>query len=160
MRLRKLYNMLFHVSELINGMYGIHIVSDLVYNFINVVASVYGFIGVMAGSKNLKPTMSIFEHVVVHMCWIVVSLVRVTVISVSCHKASAQVAVCCREVQQLLLTDALRQDTRRQLKLLLQQVSSTRALFTACDVIAIDLSVLFIFVSSAATYIVMLVQMQ
>jgi hypothetical protein len=94
------------------------------------------------------------------MCWIVVSLIRVTVISVSCHKASAQVAVCCKEVQQLLLIDTLRQDTRRQLKLLLQQVSSTRALFTVCDVIAIDLSVVFTFVSSAAICIVMLVQLE
>jgi hypothetical protein len=159
-RLRKLYNMLFHVSGIISGIYGIHIISDLIYNFINVVASVDGFIGVMTGSKNLKPIVSIFHHIVVGMCWVVVSVARVTVISVSCHKASAQVAACCQAVQQLLLTDTLRQDTRRQLKLLLQQVSSTRALFTACDVIAIDLSVLFAFVSSTATYVVMLVQMQ
>ena len=160
LRIRKLYNMLFHVSKLINGMYGIHIVTDLIYSFINVVVSVYGIIGATTGSVWLKPTMSFFEHVVYSMSWMAVALVKVIVISVSCHKASAQVAVCYQEVQQLLITDAMRQDTRRQLKLLLQQVSSTRALFTACDVFTIDLSVLFTFVSSAATYIVVLVQLK
>jgi hypothetical protein len=112
-RVRKLYNMLFHVSKLINWMYGVHIVTDLIYNFINVVVSVYGIILVATGSMRLKPTMSFFEHIVLYMCWIVVALVKVIVISVSCHKASAQVAVCCQEVQQLLITDALRQETRR-----------------------------------------------
>jgi hypothetical protein len=159
-RVRKLYNMLFQVSKLINGMYGIHITSDLIYSFINVVVSVYGVIGATEGSIRLKPTMSVFEHIVLYMCWILVSLVKVIVISVSCHKASAQVAVCYQEVQKLLITDALRKDTRGQLKLLLQQVSNTTAVFTACDVFAIDLSVLFTFVSSAVTYIVVLVQLK
>ena len=94
------------------------------------------------------------------MWWFLDALVKVTVISVSCHKAFAQVAECHQEIQQLLITDALRQDTRRQLKLLLQQVSSTRALFTACDVFTIDLSLLFTFVSSAATYVIVLVQLK
>jgi hypothetical protein len=108
----------------------------------------------------LNPTMSFFEHFVLNLWWFLVAVVKVTVISVSCHKAYAQVAECHREIQQLLITDALRQDTRRQLKLLLQQVSSTRALFTACDVFTVDLSVLFTFVSSAATYVIVLVQLK
>jgi ABC-type multidrug transport system fused ATPase/permease subunit len=160
LRVRKLYNMLFHVSKLINGMYGIHIISDLIYNFITVVVSVYGVFLVTTGSMKLKPTMSFFLFIVLYMGWIVIALVKVIVISVSCHKASAEVSACYQEVQQLLITDALRQDTRRQLKLLLQQMSSTTALFTACDVFAIDLSVLFTFVSSAATYVVVLVQLK
>jgi len=160
LRIRKLYNMLFHVSKLINGMYGIHIISDLICNFIIVVVSVYGFIVVTTDSTKLKLTVSIFEHVLLLMCWTVIAVVKVILISVSCHKASAQVSACYQEVQQLLITDSLRQDTRRQLKLLLQQVSGTRALFTACDVFSIDLSVLFTFVSSAATYIVVLVQLK
>jgi len=39
-------------------------------------------------------------------------------------------------------------------------VSSTRALFTACDVFSVDLSLLFTFVSSAATYVIVLVQLK
>jgi len=159
-RVRKLYNMLFQVSKLINGMYGVHIVSDLIHDFINVIVSVYGVIGITTGSMSMNPTMSIFEHFFNYMWWFLVALVKVTVISVSCHRASAQVAECYQEIQQLLITDALRQDTRRQLKLLLQQVSSTRALFTACDVFTVDLSVLFTFVSSAATYVIVLVQLK
>jgi hypothetical protein len=159
-RVRKLYNMLFQLSKLINGMYGIHIISDLTYIFINFVVSIYGIIGVTTGSIGLSPTISFFEHFVTYARWFLVALVKVTVISVSCHKASAQVAECYQEIQQLLITHALRQDTRRQLKLLLQQVSSTRALFTACDVFTVDLSVLFTFVTSAATYVIVLVQLK
>ena len=159
-RVRKLYNMLFRMSKLISGMYGIHIISDLMYCFINFVVCIYGMIGVTTGSMGLIPTMSFIQHIVLYMYSIVVSLLRVTVISVSCHKASAQVAEFYQEIQQLLITHALRQDTRRHLKLLLQQVSSTRALFTACDVFTVDLSVLFTFVTSAATYVIVLVQLK
>jgi hypothetical protein len=159
-RIRKLYNMIFHVSKLINGMYGIHIVSDLIYSFINVVISVYGVIGVTTGSIKVKPTLSVLQYIVAYNCWIVVSLVKVIVIAVSCHKASAQVEVCCQEVQQMLITGALRQDTRRQLKLLLQQVSNTRIVFTACDFFTINMSVIFTFVTSAATYVVVLAQLK
>ena len=159
-RVRKLYNMLFQLSKLINGMYGIHIISDLIYCFINFVISIYAIIGVTTGSMGLPPTMSFFQHIVFYMYCIVTSLVRVTVISVSCNKASAQIAECYQEIQQLLITDALRPDTRTQLKLLLQQVSSTRALFTACDVFTVDLSVLFTFVTSAATYVIVMVQLK
>lgn len=160
LRVRKLYIMLFQVSKLINEIYGIHIISDLISNFINVVVNVYGVIDITMVSIRLKATMPFVQLIVLCMCWLVVALVKVIVISVSCHKASAQVAVCYQEVQQMLVADTLSQDTRRQLKLLLQQVSGTRALFTACDVFAIDLSVLFTFVSSATTYIVVLVQLK
>jgi hypothetical protein len=108
----------------------------------------------------LNPKMSFFEQLFYHMLWNLVALVKVTVISVSCHKASAQVAAGYQEVQQMLITDAVRQDTRRQLKILLQQLSGTKALFIACDVFTLDLSVLFTFVSSAATYVVVLVQLK
>ena len=120
----------------------------------------YGVIGITKGSINLIRTMSVFENLFIFMCWFLVALVQVTVISVSCNKACAQVAECHQEIQQLLITEALRPDTRRQLKLLLQQVSSTRALFTACDVFTVDLSLLFTFVSSAATYVIVLVQLK
>ena len=159
-RIRKLYNMLFHVSKIINGIYGMNIILDLIYNFINAVISVYGVIGLKMGSVNMEPTLSFSQSVVSFTCWFIVALVNVIVISVSCHKASAQVAVCYQEVQQLLTADALRQDSRRQLKLLLQQVSSNRVVFTACDVVGIDLSVLFTFVSTVATYTVVLVQLK
>jgi hypothetical protein len=159
-RVRKLYNMLFRVSKIINGIYGMNIVLDLIYNFINVVLSVDGVIGLKTGSLKMKPSLSYFQIFVAFICWFVVALVKVIVVCVSCNKASAQVAVCYEEVQQLLIVDALRPDTRRQLKLLLQQVSGTRAVFTACDVVGIDLSVLFTFVSTVATYTVVLVQLK
>jgi uncharacterized membrane protein len=159
-RVRKLYDMIYRVSKLVNGMYGIHIVLDLIYNFINVVVSVYGIIGATTGSIKLNPKLPVFQYIVLHICWIVVCLVKVVVMSVSCHKASAQVEVCCQEVQKLLISDALRQDTRRQLKLLLQQVSNNRVVFTACEFFTINMSFLFTFVSSATTYIVVLVQVK
>jgi hypothetical protein len=152
--------MLFKMSKLINGMYGVHILSDLIYDFISVVLGVYRVIGITMDSMRLDPTMSFFEHILNNMWWFLDALVKVIAISVSCHKASAQVAECHQEIQQLLITDALRQDTRRQLKLLMQQVSSTSALFTACDVFTVDLSLLFTFVSSAATYVIVMVQLK
>ncbi|GFG31885.1 hypothetical protein Cfor_10240 [Coptotermes formosanus] len=159
-RVRKLYDMIYRVSKLVNGMYGIHIVLDLIYNFINVVVSVYGIIGATTGSIKINPKLPVFQYIVVYICWIVVCLAKVVAMSVSCHKASAQVEVCCQEVQKLLISDALRQDTRRQLKLLLQQVSNNRVVFTACEFFTINMSFLFTFVSSATTYIVVLVQVK
>ena len=57
MKLRKLFNMLFQLSNLIIGMYGVHILSDLIYHFISVVLGVYIVIGITMGSMRLDPTM-------------------------------------------------------------------------------------------------------
>ena len=61
------------------------------------------------------------------------SLLTVILISVSCHRASVQVEVRRQEAQTVLVANPLRQDTRQQQKLLLQQVSACRVVFTACD---------------------------
>jgi hypothetical protein len=160
LKLRRLYNLMFHASRLINEMYGMHILLELTYNFINVVVSVYGIFGIMMGSLKLNPTLSALHYVVVYVCWILVSLLNVFMISASCHKASAEVERCSQEIQNLLIVDPLRQDLRHQLKYFAQQVSNTGIVFTAFDVFTINLSIIFTFLSSATTYIIVLVQLK
>jgi hypothetical protein len=160
MKLRTLYNKISQVSGLINGMYGIPVLVELTYNFLNIVLSIYGIVGVMTGSLELNPTLSSSYYIAIYVCWILVSVGSVLVISVFCHRSSVQVEKCYQQIQKLLLLDPLRQDTRRQLKLLSQQVSNAKIVFTACDVFAINLSILYNFVSSATTYVIVLVQLK
>jgi hypothetical protein len=159
-RLRKLYNMIFHASVLINGIYGIHILLELTYNFINVVVSFYGIVGIITDSLKLNSTLTSLHYIFVYICWILVSLVNVFAISVSCHKASAEVESCSQEIQKLLIMEPLRQDTRRQLKHLSLQMSDTRIVFTAFDLFTINFSIVFTFVSSATAYVIVLVQLK
>ncbi|PNF33540.1 hypothetical protein B7P43_G17405 [Cryptotermes secundus] len=157
-KLRTLYDKISEVAALINGMYGIHVLVELTYNFLNVVLSIYGVIGVLAGSLKLNPTVSSSCYIAIYVCWILVSVVSVLVISVSCHRSSAEAEKCHQKTQKLLLLEPLRQETRCQLKLLSQQLSNAKIVFTACGVFAINLSILYNFVSSAATYVIVLVQ--
>jgi hypothetical protein len=159
-KVRILYNKIFQVSGIINGMYGIPVLIELIYNFLNAVLSIYGVIGVMTGTLELNPTMSLSCYVAVYICWILVSVASVLVISVACHRSSVEVETCYQQIQKLLLSDPLRQDVRRQLKLLSHQVSNTKIVFTACDIFAINLSILYNFVSSATTYVIVLVQLK
>lgn len=159
-RLRELYNMIFHASSLINDIYGIHILFKLTYDFINVVLSFYGIIGIISGSLKFNSALPLLYYVVVYICWILVSLVNVFAISVSCHKATAEVESCSRVIQKLLIREPLRQDTRRQLKLLSHQMSNVRIVFTAFDLFTINMSILFTFISSATTYVIVLVQLK
>jgi hypothetical protein len=57
-KLRTLYTKIFQVSGLINGMYGLPVLVELTYNFLNVVLSIYGIVGVMTGSLELNPTIT------------------------------------------------------------------------------------------------------
>jgi hypothetical protein len=158
--LRTLYSKISQVSGLINGIYGLPVLAELTYNFLNVVLSIYGFIGVMTGSLELNASVSSSCYIAIYVCWTLVSVASVLVISVSCHRSSVEVERCYQQIQKLLIMDPLRQDTRRQLKLLSQQVSNAKIVFTACDVFAINLSILYNFVSSATTYVIVLVQLK
>lgn len=159
-RFRKLYNMIFHASVLINEMYGIHILLELTYNFINVVVGFYGIIGIVMDSLKLNATLTSLHYIVAYVCWIIVSLVNVYAISICCHKASAEVESCSQEIQKLLTMEPLRQDIRRQLKLLSHQMSDIRIVFTAFDLFTINLSIIFMFISSATAYVIVLVQLK
>jgi hypothetical protein len=151
LNLRRIYNHLYECAKIVNCMYGLPILVGMSRAATGLISALYSVGILFTETTETDIAMS-------RIIWTVILLGTMIFLTVICEMAASRAKGIGHKVQTLLLQNPLRSDVLEQLKLFCQQISNDRIEFTAAGFFVIDLSLLCTFLTSVATYIVVLIQ--
>ena len=154
LQLRKVYEYMYDVSKLILSIYGFLMLLEITSNLLFFVSNTFSALNILINYEEKAHV----EFTVVYFGWSFISLVKIMVIVVPCHKISRERESCVDRVQKLLLLRDLPEDAFTQLQLFADQLEYQKLKFSACGFFQLDLSLLNDIMTAAATYIIVLVQ--
>jgi hypothetical protein len=163
--LRQTHNDLFDITETTNGIYGYHITLELACDFVSFVYNLYHVLDDLqnvknTGESNPEGEGSTMMIVAPHLCWFIVTVVRILSITASCFAASEEARRTGTVVHKLLLRQTLLRDTSTELQLFSVQLLSNKVEFSAGGFFPVNLSLAYSMVGAATTYIIILFQLK
>ena len=132
----------------------------LMYCFITTLSQIYfTFLDNFTNFDKLEKEMPCVEYYIVnHVIWVIISVGKTVAISGSCHMVREESKVLVNNLQKLQLRHPIRSDVLLHLQQFSTQVSQNAINFTACGFFSVNLSLLYTFVASSVTYVIILIQ--
>jgi hypothetical protein len=158
--LRRVYNDVYECSRILNCMIGLPILLDIFRIFISLTSGLYSLMRLLNEPAAAVSTLPSPQYGISLSTWVLMFLGTITAVTAICGGAASTTKDIDHEIQTLLLESALKTEAVEQLKLFSQQVSHDAIVFTAAGFFPIDLSLLCAVLTSAVTYVVILIQFQ
>jgi len=160
LKLRINYNHIYEATLTANKVFGISIVFTLMHCFVSIVSHTYfTFLDNFTNFDELEKKKPCVEYYIAnHVIWVIISLGKTVAISGSCHLVRAESKILVNNLQKLQLRHPIRSDVLRQLQKFSTQVSQNAIHFTACGFFSVNLSLLYTFIASSVTYVIILIQ--
>ena len=151
LKIRRIYYQLYDCTTFINSMYGLPILIHVFRSATGLISQLYDFGIVFDGHSEIN-------FIVCLIIWTIVLLGSIISVTVICDMGVSKTKDITHKLQALLLKDTVRSDVVEQLKLFSHQMSNDRIAFTAAGLFDVDLSFLCTYLTSVATYVVVLIQ--
>jgi hypothetical protein len=160
LKLRVTYNLIYEATLLVNSAYGISIILTLMYCFVSTVSNTYfTFLDSFTNFAQLKKGMANVEYYIsTHILWVVISVGKTVAISGSCHLVTEESRKLANHLQKLQLYQPMRPDVLLQLQQFSTQLTENTIHFTASGFFSVNLSLLYAFIASSVTYVIILIQ--
>ena len=158
--LRRVHNILYDISCLVNSVYGLQLLLAMAYIFTSVVKY---FHMVMISNVRAQPdklSTSRVDGILPLMCLVSIHIANVLWITASCSSACCEAVRTTTVVNKLLLIQTLSSDVSAELERFSQQLLHSKLQFTAFGFFSLDFTFLYGFIGGATTYIVILLQFQ
>ncbi|PNF33539.1 hypothetical protein B7P43_G17406 [Cryptotermes secundus] len=160
LNLRSTYNLIYEATLLANSVYGISIIFALVYCFVSTVSNTYyTILDSFRNFDKLENKLSNIQYYVsTHILWVIISVGKTVAVSGSCHMVEEETKALANNLQKLQLHHLIRPDVLLQLQQFSTQVAENSIHFTAFGFFSVNLSLLYAFIASSATYVIILIQ--
>ncbi|KDR13678.1 hypothetical protein L798_12324 [Zootermopsis nevadensis] len=160
LNLRITYNHIYEATILANSVYGISIILTLMHCFVSTVSNTYfTFLDNFTNFDQLEKKLSnVGYYIATHILWIFISVGKTIAISGSCHMVKEESKILVNNLQKLQLLHPIRSDVLLQLQQFSTQVSENSIHFTAFGFFSVNLSLLYAFIASSVTYVIILIQ--
>jgi hypothetical protein len=160
LNLRITYNHIYEATLLANSVYGISIILTLMYCFVSTVSNTYfTFIDNFTNFDQLEKKVSNVEYyIATHILWVIISVGKTIAVSGSCHMVQEESKILVNYLQKLQLRHPIRSDILLHLQQFSTQVSENSIHFTAFGFFSVNLSLLYAFIASSVTYVIILIQ--
>jgi hypothetical protein len=158
LNLRRIYNHLFECTKIINSIFGFYILLDVCRTITSFTSTLYSVVRLFNEPVDAVTNLEFSDFLFDRIVWIIILLGTTTSQTVICGMTVSKSKDIAHKIQTLLLEDSQKADVVEQLKLFSLQMSTDRVVFTAAGFFVIDLSVLCALVTSAITYIIVLIQ--
>jgi hypothetical protein len=160
LNLRLTYNHIYEATLLANSVYGISIILTLMYCFVSTVSHTYfTFLDSFTNFDQLEKKMSNVDYYIsTHILWVIISVGKTVAISGSCHMVKEESKILANNLQKLQLWRPIGPDVLQQLQQFSAQVSENSINFTASGFFSVNLSLLYAFIASSVTYVIILIQ--
>ncbi|KAJ9584393.1 hypothetical protein L9F63_021262 [Diploptera punctata] len=153
-QLRIIYEYIYDSTNSILSIYGFIMLLDITCNVLYFISNTFSVLNILIQSGEEKP----LKFIAVYCGWSFISLTKIILTVVSCHKISKKRESCVDRVQKLLLLRDLTEDAFTQLQLFADQLEYKKMQFNACGFFQLDLSLLNDIMTAATTYIIVLIQ--
>lgn len=154
------YNHIYEATRTANKVFGISVMFTLMHCFVSTVSHTYfTFIDNFTNFDELEKEMPCVQYYIAnHVIWVVISLGKTVAISGSCHAVRKESKILVHNLQKQQLRQPIRSDVLIHLQQFSTQVSQNAIHFTACGFFSLNLSLLYAFIASSATYVIILIQ--
>jgi hypothetical protein len=160
LNLRITYNHIYEATLLANSVYGISIILTLMHCFVSTVSHTYfTFLDNFTNFDQLEKKLSNVEYyVTTHILWVIISVGKTSAISGSCHMVKEESKILVNNLQKLQLRHPIKSDILLHLQQFSTQVTANSIHFTAFGFFSVNLSLLYAFIASSVTYVIILIQ--
>jgi hypothetical protein len=160
LNLRITYNHIYEATLLANSVYGISIILTLMYCFVSTVSNAYfTFLDNFTNFDELVKKISNVQYYIAnHILWVIISVGTTIAISGSCHMVKEESKILVNNLQKIQLHHPARSDILLHLQQFSTQVSENNIHFTASGFFSVNLSLLYAFIASSVTYVIILIQ--
>ena len=160
LKLRITYNQIYEATLVANKVFGISIIFTLMYCFVSTVSHTYfTFVESFTNFDELEKKMPSLEYNIAnHVIWVIISVGKTVAVSGSCHMVREESKILVNNLQKLQLRHPIRSDVLIHLQQFSSQVSQNAIHFTAFGFFSVNLSLLYTFIASSATYVIILIQ--
>jgi hypothetical protein len=160
LNLRIIYDHIYEGTLIANSVYGISIVFTLMFCFVSTVSHTYfTFLDNFTNFDALEKKMpNVDYYVATHIIWIIISVGKTVAISGSCHMVKEESKILVNNLQKLQLRHPIGPEVLLHLQQFSTQVSQNTIHFTAFGFFSVNLSLLYAFIASSVTYVIILIQ--
>jgi hypothetical protein len=158
LKLRKIYNHIYECTKIINSIFGLYILLEILRNLTSLTSVLYSVVRLFNEPIEAVTNLQFSDFLFSRIVWIIIFLGTTTSLTVICGTTASKSTDIAHKIQTLLLEDSQRSDVVEQLNLFSQQMSTDRVVFTAAGFFDMDTSVLCAFLASVTTYIIVLIQ--
>jgi len=157
LELRICYNNLYHVSHLINSVYGFTLLMGFTAYTVCTIADVYSMCCILATPYREHEPISI-PKITIAILWTIASVLKTFCIVFASERAKSEHKKTVHKIQKLILYVGENGDVREQLESFSYQLANNRIEFTACGVFGVNFKLVRSLVCTVVTYVIVLVQ--
>jgi hypothetical protein len=158
LNLRRIYNHIYECTRILNFIFGLPILLDLFRTVTSLISGAYSIVRLFNEPVEAVTSLSFSDFIVSRVTWILIFLGTMISLTVICGRAASIAKDISHGVQTLLVQSHLESEAVEQLLLFSQQISTDGIVFTAAGFFVIDLSLLCTVLTSAVTYVIILIQ--
>jgi hypothetical protein len=158
LNLRRIYNHIYECTRILNFIFGLPILLDTFRLVTSLISGSYSVVRLFNEQIEAVTSLNFSDFLTSRMIWILIFLGTLISLTVICERAASRTKDIAHEVQIFLVQSPLKSEAMDQLILFSQQISNDRIVFTAAGFFVIDLSLLCTLLTSAITYIIILIQ--
>jgi hypothetical protein len=156
--LRRVYNQVHECTRILNFMFAFPLLLDIVRIVTALISDLYSLMRLFNEPVEAVTALSFSDFLISLTTWLLIFLATIIAVTVICGKTVSTAKDIAHEVQTFLLDSPVKSDEAEQLKLFSQQISSDVIVFTAAGFFSIDLPLLCTVLTSAITYVIILIQ--
>lgn len=156
--LRRIYNHIYECTRILNFIFGFPILLDIFRTVTSLISDFYSVVRLFNEPVEAVTSLNFSDFITSHITWILIFLGTIISLTVICGRATSITKDISHNVQAFLVQSHLDRETVEQLMLFSQQISTDRIVFTAAGFFVIDLSLLCTVLTSAVTYVIILIQ--
>jgi hypothetical protein len=156
--LRRVYNQVHECTGILNFMFGFPLLLDIVRTVTALISDLYLILRLFIEPVEEVTALSFSDFLISLSTWLVIFLATITAVTVICGRTASTAKDIAHEVQTFLLDSPVKSDEAEQLRLFSQQISTDAIVLTAAGFFSIDLSMLCTVLTSAITYVIILIQ--
>jgi hypothetical protein len=157
LELRICYNNLYHISHLINSVYGFTLLMGFTAYTVCTIGDVYSICCILVTPYREHAPIST-SKITITILWTIASVFKTFCIVFASERAKSEHKKTVHKIQKLILYVGENGDVREQLELFSNQLANNRIEFTACGVFSVNFELVRSLVCTVVTYVIVLVQ--
>jgi hypothetical protein len=157
LELRICYSNLYHISHLINSMYGFTLLMGFTAYTVCIIGDVYSVCCILVTPYREHEPIST-PKITIAIFWTIASVFKTFCIVFASERAESEHKKTVDKIQKLILYVGENGDVREQLDLFSNQLANNRTEFTACGVFSVNFKLVRSLVCTVVTYVIVLVQ--
>jgi hypothetical protein len=156
--LRRIYNHIYECTRILNFIFRLPILLDIFRLVTSLISGSYSVVRLFNEPVEAVTSLSFSDFIISRITWILIFFGTLVALTVTCGRATSITKDVAHGVQTFLVQSPLQREQVQQLMLFSQQIFNDGIVFTAAGLFVIDLKLLCTVLTSAITYVIILIQ--